>query len=399
MYKNIVYVIVIFVALKLMDFNQTTTAMWIAPYLSAAVNFDWSNFSLLVSMDEVKSFSHLTQEQFFSYHFTKTDNLIEYNYLAKGLVIALIFAKKIFFWMGDLKALQYLQYVVHIGISLLILNIFKENYKKFLFFFLYAVNPLILYFVNYPYYYFWQVVPSVIFIYWYLKKDISLLMLVVFSVIFSYIYITRPTVLFLIILFYILFAFRDSYKKSFIGFSIFVVLVSIAPKLSIGPWHTAYVGIGAYQNPYNIKLDDEEGYKYYKNQTGKIINSSNVMVEEIKSDYYNVLKQRLIKIVKENPMMFVKHMLLNITESYSVGYKVGNKTLIYLSAFLGLLMMVLLLYTKQYILFLAIGFASGSFTPYFPPIGAYMYGSYILLVVAFIGVVEYFLRKRALNEK
>jgi hypothetical protein len=399
MYKNIVYAIVIFIALRFMDFNQTTTAMWISPYLSSAVNFDWSNFSLLVNMDEVKIFSHLAQEQFFSYHFIRTDNLIDYNYLAKGLVITLIFSKKIFFWMGDLEALQYLQYIVHIGISLLILDIFKENYKKLLFFFLYAVNPLVLYFVNYPYYYFWQVVPSVIFIYWYFKRDISLFMLVIFTVIFSYIYITRPTVLFLIILFYVSYSLQNSLKRGAIAFGLFIVLINIAPNLSIGPWHTMYVGVGAYENKYNIKLSDEEGYKYYKQQTGKIVNSGNIMYSNIKDDYYKVLKNRYFEIIKESPIMIIKHALLNIFESYSIGYKVGNPKIVYISALIGIFMMFLLLYTKQYIIFLAIGFAGGAFTPYFPPIGAYMYGSYILIIVGFIGIVEYFVKNRGLNEK
>ena len=61
---------------------------------------------------------------------------------------------------------------------------------------------------------------------------------------------------------------------------------------------------------------------------------------------------------------------------------------------MGVIMMLLLLYTKQYILFLAIGFAGGGFTPYYPPIGAYMFGSYILIVIAFIGVIDYFILKR-----
>ena len=92
--------------------------------------------------------------------------------------------------------------------------------------------------------------------------------------------------------------------------------------------------------------------------------------------------------------MMIKHALLNTAQSYSIGYKVGSPKIIYISAIMGVIIMFLLLYTKQYLLFLAIGFASGSFTPYFPPIGAYMYGSYILIVIGFIGIVEYFILKR-----
>ena len=391
---NFILIFVIFIALKLMDFHQTMTPYWVGPYLSAAVNFNWHEFALYVNWDDIKEFSKLSGSGLFDYTFTKTNDLILYDYLAKGLVLILMFAKKIFFWQGDLQALQSLQYIVHLFLSLFILSLLEKKYQKILFFVLYAINPVVLYFVNYPFYYFWQVIPSVIFIYWYLNQHNTKNLIFISSFIFAFIYITRPTVLFLIILFYILYAIKDSYKKGLTGLGLFLILINIAPSLSIGPWHTMYVGVGAYSNPYNIKLDDNEGYKYYKEQTGKIVNSGNIMKTDIKDDYYKVLKKRYFEILKENPIMIVKHLLLNVAESYSVGYKVGNPRIIYASAFIGVIMMLLLLYTKQYMLFLAIGFAAGSFTPYFPPIGAYMYGSYILIVIGFIGIVDYFISKR-----
>ena len=396
---NFLIIVVIYIALQLTDFNQSMTSYWIGPYLSAAINFDWSDFVLRVDMNEIKEFSKLSTSQMFLYSFSSTDDLIEYDYLAKGLVFALIFSKKVFFWLGDLESLQYLQYIIHIVLSIVILNLFEKKYQKVLFFFLYVINPLILWVVNYPFYYFWQVIPSAIFIYWHMKKCIKFPLFLVFSVIFAYIYISRPTVLFLIVLFYILYALKNSYKQSFTGFILFLILISLTPKLSIGPWHTAYVGIGAYSNKYNIELSDNSGYKFYKDITGKVVNSGNIMVKEIKEDYYNHLKERLIEIVKEFPMMFVKNAIFNTIQAYSIGYshslnkKYGNK-LIYLSLFIGIMMISFLIYTKQYIIFLAIGFSTGSFTIYYPPILTYMYGNFILLVVGFIGIIEYFLRKK-----
>jgi hypothetical protein len=340
-----------------------------------------------------------------NYNFHKVNDLILYDYLAKGLVLLVVIAKKIFFFLGDLEALQYLQYLVHIIISIMTLSLLKYKYQKVLFFILYAINPIILWVVNYPFYYFWQVVPSFIFIYWYIKKDISLKLISIFSIIFAFSYMIRPTVLLLVILFYILFAIKNDIKKAFIGLVIFIGLINIAPSLSIGPWHTMYIGIGAYNNPYNIQLSDEDGYKYYKEQTSKIVNSSNIMKTNIKNDYYKVLQKRYIKIVKENPLMICKNIILNTTQAYSFGYshslnqKFGNK-IIYTSILIGLIMIGLLLYTKQYILFFAIGFASGSFTLYYPPIISYMFGNFILLVVGIIGILDYFIKqKEMVNEK
>ena len=400
---NLIVIVIIFLALRLTDFNQSMTSYRVGPYLSAAVNFDWSQFVLNVNMEEIKHFSQLLQgDEYFEYKFNTVNNYIEYDYLAKGLVLLVILAKKIFFFLGDLEALQYLQYLVHILLSIFILTLFEKKYQKILFFILYAVNPLVLWVVNYPFYYFWQVIPSLIFVYWHLKKDIKLPLMVIFSTAFAFIYITRPTVLLLVILFYFLFALKNNFKYALAGFALFFGLINIAPKLNIGPWHTMYVGIGAYENPYGIALSDEDGYKYYKEQTGKLVNSGNIMQEEIKKDYYKVLKGRYFSIVEEDPVMIIKHAILNTIQAYSIGYshslnqKFGNK-IIYLSVLVGLIFMGLLIYTKQYVLFLAIGFASGGFTLYYPPILTYMFGSFILLVVGVIGVIDYFLQQKHLK--
>ena len=399
---SLIAIVIIFLALRLADFNQTMTSYWVGPYLSAAVNFDWSQFVLNVNMEEVGYFDQLSQNEYWGYEFNAKNNSIQYDYLAKGLVLLVILAKKIFFFLGDLEALQYLQYLAHIFLSIFMLTLFEKKYQKILFFILYAINPLVLWVVNYPFYYFWQVIPSLIFVYWYLKKDIKLPLMVFFSTIFAFIYITRPTVLLLVFLFYFLFALKNNFKYALIGFALFFGLINVVPKLNIGPLHTMYVGIGAYENPYGIELSDEDGYKYYKEQTGKLVNSGNIMQEDVKKDYYKILKARYLAIVKENPVMIIKHAVLNTIQAYSIGYsnslnqKFGNK-IIYLSVLIGLIFMGLLIYTKQYILFLAIGFASGSFTLYYPPILTYMFGNFILLVVGVIGIVDYFIKQKHLK--
>ena len=398
---NLLMIVIIYIALRLTDFNQLMTSYWVGPYLSATVNFDWSTFSLFVNWDEIKIFTNLVANEMFQYQFVLTDNLAPYDYLAKGLVLILIFAKKLFFWQGDLEALQTLQYIVHISFSLFVMTqLLTHRYQKVLFLILYSLNPIILYFVNYPFYYFWQVIPSLLFIYWYFNQAKTGNLIYIFSIIFALIYLTRPTVLFLVILFYIFYSFKDSLKKALVGFFIFMILINLAPSLSIGPWHTMYVGIGAYPNDYGIELDDNSGYNYYNQIIGKEVNSANIMIADIKDDYYVLLKNRIIEIAKENPLMMVRNMTYNIAQSYSFGYshsinqKVEGYWIVYISIAFGLIMMALLLYTKNYILFLAIGFAGGAFTPYYPPISPYMYGSYILIVIAIIRIVDFFIEKK-----
>ena len=133
---NIILIVIMFITLRLMDFNQTMTSMWVGPVLSAAVNFDITNWNMYINWSEVKEFSHLTTSEMINYNFYKVNDLILYDYLAKGLVLLVVIAKKIFFFLGDLEALQYLQYLVHIIISIMTLSLLKYKYQKIFFFLL-----------------------------------------------------------------------------------------------------------------------------------------------------------------------------------------------------------------------------------------------------------------------
>ena len=174
--------------------------------------------------------------------------------------------------------------------------------------------------------------------------------------------------------------------------------MNIVTSYKTTPWHTIYVGIGGYENPYNISLSDEEGYLYFKNKTGKIYNSDSVKNEESVKEYFEVLKNRYLEIVKEEPFLLFSNALKNIISSYGFGHKAGDVWLNNLSIFAGLISILLLLYSRQYIIFLAIGIFSFSFTPYFPPIAAYMYGSYILIVFGFIKSLEFICIKHFIKE-
>jgi hypothetical protein len=135
-------IVIIFLALRLTDFNQTMGAFWVGPYLSAAVNFDWLQFILNVNMKEVIHFSQLPQDELWGYEFKTENILIDYDYLPQGLVVLVILAKNIFFFLGDLEALQYLQYLTHILLSIFMLTLLEKRHQKILFFILYAIRSL-----------------------------------------------------------------------------------------------------------------------------------------------------------------------------------------------------------------------------------------------------------------
>ncbi len=133
---NLFALLIILICLKLMDFNQGMSAYWVGPYLSAAANFDFTSFSMMVDFNDIKQFSLLSKDLQFSYSFSSSSSTIEYNYLAKGFLFILLFAKQVFFFLGDLEAVQYLQYFVHVFIVLSILKLLDAKYKKVLFFIL-----------------------------------------------------------------------------------------------------------------------------------------------------------------------------------------------------------------------------------------------------------------------
>jgi hypothetical protein len=393
---NKLYILVVTITfLYLLDFNQSQSSAWIAPYLSATANFDWLNiFSMQIDKDQIEQFTNSSQAGKFEFNFLASDTLENYNYLAIGFYFISVVATKIFFFLGDLEAIKLLQQIVHVGLSIVILSAISTNRNKFLFFIFYMINPIVLYFVNFPYYYFWQVVPAAIFLYYFISHKKVQNMIFAIAVIFAFIYLVRPTTLFFILFILLYFGYKESWRKSMIAMAIFFIMISVPPKLGFGPWHTMYVGVGAYANSYNIKLSDKSGYEYFEEKTGKIYNSSKVSDDTLKKEYYSVLKERYFSILNEEPLSIVKNALLNTVGSYGFGYKTGSSVLVYTNILVGFIMLLLLLYTKQYLLFFTIGISSATFTPYYPPIGAYMFGSYILIVIGLIGIIEYFINKR-----
>ncbi|AII13938.1 hypothetical membrane protein [Campylobacter iguaniorum] len=395
MIKNILIVLCTSLMLYLMNFHQTQSSVWVAPYLSAASNFNFSSLTMYIDQSQIDYFSQLTREEQFKFNFEKSENIVQYEYLAIGFYFIAIIATKIFFFLGDLESIQLLQQLIHIGISILILNQFSINRNKLLFLFFYTLNPIILYFVNFPYYYFWQFLPAAIFIYYYLsnKKIGNIIFLMAFVMFIAY--IIRPTILFFALFFFIWFAIKENLKKSIVAIIFFLWLINCFQSYSFGPWHTMYIGIGAYNNDFDIKLSDTSGFDYFNSIQDKIINSSLISDDdELKHDYYDVLKDRYLQIIQLNPLLIIKNGVLNIIGSYGFGYKPENTILIYTNILCGLIFMIMLLYCKQYTLFFAIGISSISFTPYYPPISAYMYGSYILIAIGIINIIHYVIIKR-----
>jgi len=378
------------------DKNQMQSADCTSGYLSGGANWHMG-YGWRVNRVEMENFSKLSVEERENYRFKESSekNLDSYPFNAIGFVYIDYIARNIFFWQGDIEAVKSFQRLVHILLSIYILLILPKVYQKFLFFFLYAINPIVLYFVNFPYYYFWQVLGTSLFLIYIIRGKKIGKWIFLFSLVFAFLFITRPSTLF-ISLFTLLYI---GYREKTVLNSVIAILIMLGVGFALKgetknkPWHTMYIGVGAYPNEYNITLEDSFGYKKFKEETGKET-LGGCKQNDTYFEYLDFIKEKYFDIVKKSYPLLIRNAFLNILESYGFGYKANYLYFNYFSAFVGAILIILLLYFKHYFLFLAIGISSISFTPYYPPLGAYMFGSYILIAYAWIVVIDSILKRR-----
>ena len=399
--NSLLYIFLIFITifvLNVFERNQMQSANCTSAYLSGAANWSLSE-GWRVNIDEMNHFNTLSASEKMNYRFEQTDETISYNYNAIGLLYIDLVARTLFFWQGDLQSLVTLQQIFHLIFSFSILFLLQSLWKKIAFFFFYAVNPLILYLVDFPYYYFWQIVPTGIFLLYILRGRNINNMIYLLSILFSLIVIIRPSTLFIIMFVLFFIAYKERvFLKGFLALSLFFSLTFILKPDSVNqPWHTMYIGVGAYSNEYNITLSDSDGFKKFEKERGKTILgcSTNLTNNEIYEEYIgDFIKKEYFNIMHDSPELLIRNAFFNIFQSYGFGHKANKEWINYVSIVFGLLLISMLLYYKEYLLFLVIGIASISFSPYYPPIAAYMFGSYILIIYAWIVSVNNILRKK-----
>jgi len=400
--KIVIFIAIIFLLfpLKFFENNQMMSAGCMSAYPSGAANF--INGKWEVNIPEMEHFSDLSPEDKINYRFNKHEDNYPYGFNAIGLMYINVLSRNLFFWQGDLQSLISLQQLVHILLSLFIILLLKTFKKRLLFYFLYAANPLVLYLVDFPYYYFWQVIPTAAFLIYLLRGKKIGNAIFILSVVFSFIVITRPSVLFLVVFILCYIGYKEGKIKGFFAILLFFLLAFLMkPDAHYEPWHTMYIGVGAYENPYNIALRDASGFDKFQTETGKVIegceNSFSEEKIELFKNYSNgFIKNEYLSVLKESPFLLLKNAILNTLESFGIGYKYEWTMFNYLSALVGLALILMLLFYKEYGLFFAIGISSLSFTPYFPPVAVYMFGSYILIIYAWILIIDKLRRKKVL---
>ena len=399
--------LIIVVAALAFDNKQNETFARTVPFLTGAANLSWGE-GWLYSEDEVARVSALpSRDAKYSFRAERLprEELAPYNYSNKGLMYVVWVARTLFFWLGDLQAVECLQIAVHILATFLLMSRFKSIFNKSLFFLIFAPNPMIMYGATLPFYYYWQAIPGVAIAFYLLDRNFrfgwySLAM----AVLLASMYVIRPTVLLVCLLLFVLVMFRESKligAASIALFFFFAVVVFQGNDFRKEPWHSVMVGIGGYPNPYNLYMHDYAAYDYYQERTGIEITfqpdlPNYLRAPGVREKYSAFMKQEYFGILKENPMMLLRNAVLNVCQSFSIGYfidaraGISGMTLSYISAAVGFLYFAALALRRKTLFILAIGLSSGAFTPYNPPVPIYLYGSYVVLLAAFVELVNDF---------
>lgn len=373
--------------------HQGQSPAFSGPFFSGAANLDpLRPFEWRVCLDQLAQFRDLDVEALDRFRFQSCGNPHRFEFNEIGFMWASFIARNAFPFLSDRHAVITLQLVVHGVVVLIVLALLRTVSARVTFFCLYAINPVVVYFVQFPYRYFWTCLASLAFLLAIYKVPWRNSSVLVFGVLSPILFFIRQTVLPLQLLTFLGLATKRRFWTAIAATALFAAAVALAPKQQKGPWHTIYVGIGAYPNAYMEGLSDNNGYALFERETGKkLLLSSpddNYYQREVYETYNKILRKEIKRIGSEEPQMLLRNAVLNVLQSYSVGHPIGRPMWAYFSAVIGAMVMGFLLATKQYWLFLGIGAVSAGFAPYFPPIPAYMFGGYLLLAFAAANTVE-----------
>jgi hypothetical protein len=372
---------------------RSQSPSWIFPYFSGAANLGL-DLAWRVDLAAFADFAGMSYGQQMEYRFLQTEasNLATYSVLDKGYVFVIWIAQNLLFWLPQIKAVIWFQILFHVLSSLWVLGQLGSRRQQVIFVLAYAINPIVLHFVTFAYHYYWQVIPSLAWFYYEARSeartDRRLYMLVL---VLAAAFLIRQSTIIVSIFILGYAAWKRRTVAAWVAVACFLFFAVIAKNPS-QPWHTAYVGIGAYPNDAGIELSDEAGYRMFKDRTGIQIDTTppngNYYDEKARGQYYEVLKERLKGYAKDHPLQLVRNALLNVAQSFSVGYPVGHLALAYASAIAGLIALVVLAIRRMYVTIALIFTGVAGFVAYYPPIPAYMFGNYLLLALALASIVD-----------
>jgi hypothetical protein len=389
----------VMVACTLVFWNQSSqTSGWIYPYFSGAANLSL-DFAWKIDAAAYPGFAQLPYAGQLEYQFVRgqTGDLTPYSILDRGYVFIVWIAQTLFFWLPSIKAVLWFQVAFHVVSVLWVLSLLPTTRQRLIFFLVYGVNPLVLHFVTFAYHYYWQVVPALLWLAYEARGGVRLERKVYWMLAaMMAVFLVRQSTLLLSLFMLGCWIWRERNLHAWIALLAMLVFVLLVKNPS-QPWHSAYVGLGAYPNAGGIELSDESGYGRYKELSGTQINTlppdGNYYDETVRTAYYDALRAELIGYAVQHPWEVVRNALLNSAQSFSLGYMTKSRLLSYLSAGIGALVVLVMAWRGMYLRMAVLLAGVAGFVIYFPPIPAYMFGNYLLLAWVLVHVADPWLEK------
>ncbi len=356
-------------------------AAWRGVYFSQAANLRLGG-SLLIDTADVKRFNRLPEADQVRYKFSPSAQLNEYLILQNGYGYICWLARWLFFWLGDSTAVILLQVLVHILLSVWLLPYFQTGWPRWAFLLGYACNPVIIHFATFDFYYFWQALPAFLMVRLVLSsRSLPAWQQVIWSLGLALVLMSRPSTIGITIGLGVWLGWHRRWATLLLVVSVSLLSLSwLYRPMPRGPWHTVLVGVGAYQNSEITRLSDEAGYKLYQRRTSQPYTVNGLDLKAVR-EYDQIIRREVTRLIRIHPEWFLKNFVFNTLLGFSAGYVVdGGDSVNYALAGLGVCVLELLLIGRQFVLVGAVLASVLTFTPYFPPIPAYMYGAYLLLV-------------------
>ncbi len=395
---------VVFLSGKFIDRGQMMIPEFTAPYFSGAALYhhgsEWQfNLNEVDSLHALNAISEPAEKirKINAYRFSKHKAETRTYSINQPAYLHLIkLAGFLFPFTGDIGAIKILQLTVHVLISFAVLLLLKNLKLQILFLLLYVLNPLMIYYALYPFYYFWTIIPSAAFVILYLTdKKFPFVAILILSIVLAFFYHVRSSIL-PISLFVLLFStWHQSWLKKFSVLAVYLLAIWIMNSGYSGkhPGHIMYTALGAYPNKYVQGFNDQVSWKAYKEFTGADFTYSShpgMYDAEVFFGESEWCLRQFKEIAISEPLMILRNAILNLFQAFSAGHIRENLLFNYLSSISGFIFFLLLILRKKSLLLSAILTSVIAFSLYLPPLPVYLYGTYLILVLAFIEILSSF---------
>jgi len=364
--------------------TQMQHAIWVAPYTSGAANWSIGQpWKVAIGDDQIYKNKSIGERWVdVAQPVQDSSKLIEFSAHDEGWMWVLWFTRKIFPFLSDLRGVILLAIILHLGFSALILNRLNPGWQRYLFTFVFVCNPLTLYLLSFPYYYYWQAFPSLLaIIIWQYRDKVNIWYLPGLALFLALCVAIRPNVIFICLLVLALSVYFIRHWFTYLSVVLFALCFLSIPKVNKMFWHTVYAGLGAYPNHNGLYLSDESSYASFKNKTGITLNTAfgqNYYNLQLRDQYNQHLKAESIEYIKTHPVQSLRNVILNLSIGIFSPYKPNSPSWIYYTqAFLGLIFLVGLIWLRQWPVLIGLSLSLGCIALIYPPIAAYVVGSLV----------------------